>query len=121
MADSDRPAPAADAPSAVTPEGAYRALRRHPAWIVERNRVYRDFRLDSFAAAIELVDRVAVVAEAVDHHPNIRIHEWCFVQLEVYSHVTGGLTSRDLALVEAIDAMLDEGARAAAPDHGSAE
>jgi 4a-hydroxytetrahydrobiopterin dehydratase len=68
---------------------------------------------------MELVNRVAAVAEAVNHHPNIRLHEWCFVQLEVYSHVTGGLTSRDLALVEAIDAMLDEGPLASATDGGS--
>jgi pterin-4a-carbinolamine dehydratase len=50
---------------------------------------------------------VATVAEAQRHHPNIRLHEWCFVELEVYSHVTGGLTTRDVDLATAIDAALD--------------
>ena len=92
--------------TAVTPEQAYRRLRSHPGWVVERDRLRRDFRVSSFVAAVELVNRVATVAEAVGHHPNIRLHEWCFVEIETYSHITGGLTTRDLDLVVAIDAML---------------
>ena len=70
----------------VTPEVAYRALEGHDGWVVERHRLYRDFRLGSFTEAISLVDRVAEVAERAGHHPNILVHEWCFVHLELYSH-----------------------------------
>ncbi len=91
----------------IAPEDAYRALREHPSWIVERDRIRRDLRFPSFSAAMEFVDRVAVVAETVGHHPNIRLHEWCFVELEVYSHVSGGLTGKDVELAAAIDAMLE--------------
>jgi 4a-hydroxytetrahydrobiopterin dehydratase len=106
MAASDQPhaAPA----GAVTPEGAYRALKAHPAWIVERDRIHRDLRFASFSAAIDFIDRVAAVAETVGHHPNIRLHEWCFVELEIYSHVSAGLTIRDVELAKALDAMLEE-------------
>lgn len=93
---------------AITPEDAYRRLRAHPDWVIERDRLHRSLRLPSFMEAVRLVDRVAAVAEAVGHHPNIRIHEWCFLELETYSHVTGGLTTRDLDLALAIDAMLLE-------------
>lgn len=92
----------------LSPEAAYRALKSHPTWIVERDRIHRDLRFASFTAAIDFVDRVAVVAEEVGHHPNIRVHEWCFVELEIYSHVSGGLTSRDVELASALDAMLAE-------------
>jgi 4a-hydroxytetrahydrobiopterin dehydratase len=102
------PPPAAAARSAITPEDAYRSLNKHPGWIVERDRLHRDFRLRSFADAIDLITRVAAVAESVNHHPNIRLHEWCFVELEVYSHVSGGLTTRDVELVVAIDEILGE-------------
>ena len=101
MAASEQPA------AALTPEAAYRALKAHPAWIVERDRIHRDLRFASFTAAIDFIDRVAVVAEAVGHHPNIRLHEWCFVELEIYSHVSGGLTSRDVELATAIDVMIE--------------
>ncbi|HEX4579472.1 MAG TPA: 4a-hydroxytetrahydrobiopterin dehydratase [Candidatus Dormibacteraeota bacterium] len=100
MADSERAA-------AITSEDARRALKLHPSWVVERDRLRRDFRLASFKDAMQLINRVATVAEAQRHHPNIRLHEWCFVELEVYSHVTGGLTTRDVDLATAIDAALD--------------
>jgi 4a-hydroxytetrahydrobiopterin dehydratase len=107
MARSDPPPAAHAAMAPITPEDAYRSLKKHPLWIVERDRLRRDLRLRSFADAIDLVNRVAAVAEAVNHHPSIRLHEWCFVELETYSHVSGGLTTRDIDLVVAIDAMLD--------------
>ena len=98
---------ASDRAPAITPEAAARALRSHPGWMVERDRLHREFRLASFKVAMELIVRVAAVAEAQQHHPNIRLHEWCFVELEVYSHVSGGLTTRDVDLAIAIDAALD--------------
>lgn len=83
----------------------YRALSQRPEWIVERDRVRRDYRFPSFKAAIAFVQAVAEVAERVNHHPNIRVHEWCFVELVLYSHDEGGLSSRDLELALAIDAL----------------
>ncbi|HEY7925835.1 MAG: 4a-hydroxytetrahydrobiopterin dehydratase [Candidatus Dormibacteria bacterium] len=98
---------ASDRAPAITPEDAYRALNAHPGWVVERDRLRRDFRLASFKSAMELITRVAAVAQAENHHPNIRLHEWCFVELELYSHVSGGLTARDVQLAIAIDAAVD--------------
>jgi 4a-hydroxytetrahydrobiopterin dehydratase len=99
---------ASDPPAAITPEDAFRALKAHPLWIVERDRIHRDLRFASFKAAMDFVNRVAAVAESAGHHPNIRVHEWCFVELEIYSHVSGGLTRRDVELATAIDTVLDE-------------
>lgn len=98
---------ASDGAPATTPEAASRALSAHPGWLVERDRLRRDFRLASFKEALALVNRVAAVAEAQKHHPDIRLHQWCFVELVVYSHDSGGLTSRDVELAIAIDAAVD--------------
>jgi 4a-hydroxytetrahydrobiopterin dehydratase len=89
--------------AAISPEAAYRALRKHPRWIVERDRIHRDYRFPSFRAAIDFVDKVAEIAERRGHHPNIAVHEWCFVRLDVYSHVAGGLTTNDVDLAIAVD------------------
>jgi 4a-hydroxytetrahydrobiopterin dehydratase len=111
MATSDPP-PRAAAYAAISPEDAYRALAGHPAWIVERDRLHRDIRLRSFMEAIELITRVAAAAEAMRHHPNIRLHEWCFVDFEVYSHLTGGISRRDVELALAIDKLIEDMATA---------
>jgi 4a-hydroxytetrahydrobiopterin dehydratase len=112
MATSDPPPPRAAAYAAISPEDAYRALAGHPAWIVERDRLHRDIRLRSFMEAIDLITRVAATAEVIRHHPNIRLHEWCFVDFEVYSHLTGGISSRDVELALAIDKLIEDTATA---------
>jgi 4a-hydroxytetrahydrobiopterin dehydratase len=93
----------------VTPEQASRALKAHPAWVVERSRLYRDFRFPDFKAAIVFVNRVADLAERLQHHPNILVHEWCFVHLELYSHAGGGLSRFDVDFALALDEELGSG------------
>jgi 4a-hydroxytetrahydrobiopterin dehydratase len=90
----------------ISPEEAYRALAAHPAWIVELGRIRRDYRFANFVEALAFVNRVGELAERVHHHPNVRIHEWCYVELELYSHNEGALTDRDLAFVEALETEL---------------
>ena len=87
----------------ITPEDAYRALAAHPAWVVELGRIRRDYRFANFKEALAFVNRLGELAERIGHHPNIRIHEWCFVELELYSHNEGALTDRDLGFVEALE------------------
>jgi 4a-hydroxytetrahydrobiopterin dehydratase len=61
------------------------------------------YTLESFAAAIAFVNRVAALADAADHHPDILI-EYRNVTLTLTSHDSGGLTERDFALAARIDA-----------------
>jgi 4a-hydroxytetrahydrobiopterin dehydratase len=49
------------------------------------------------------VTRVALRAEAMDHHPDILI-SYSRVTLTLSSHDAGGLTERDFRLAEKIDA-----------------
>jgi 4a-hydroxytetrahydrobiopterin dehydratase len=80
-------------------------LRAAPGWQHHGDAIVRDVGLDDFAAAIAFVDRVAVLAEQADHHPDILIHGYKNVRLTLTTHVAGGLTERDFALAKAIDAM----------------
>jgi 4a-hydroxytetrahydrobiopterin dehydratase len=98
--------------SPIAPELAADELKEHPAWVVERSRLYRDFRFPNFRAAIAFVNEVAELAESLAHHPNILVHEWCFVHLELYSHADGGLSRFDVDFAIALDAMIGSGAGA---------
>jgi 4a-hydroxytetrahydrobiopterin dehydratase len=94
----------------IAPETAAEELKEHPLWVVERSRLYRDFRFKNFRAAIAFVNQVADLAEGLAHHPNICIHEWCFVHLELYSHADGGLSRFDVDFALALDQLLGSGA-----------
>jgi 4a-hydroxytetrahydrobiopterin dehydratase len=56
-----------------------------------------------FGEAMAFVNRVAGLAEAINHHPDILV-QYDKVTLVLTSHDAGGLTERDFRLARAIDA-----------------
>ncbi|CAA9465559.1 MAG: Pterin-4-alpha-carbinolamine dehydratase [uncultured Solirubrobacteraceae bacterium] len=75
------------------------------AWRREGDEIVRDWKLADFGAAIELVNRVAELAEAANHHPDILVHGWNRVRLALTTHSAGGLTERDFVLARQIDQL----------------
>jgi 4a-hydroxytetrahydrobiopterin dehydratase len=67
--------------------------------------IARELKLADFAAAIAFVGRVAVVADAANHHPDILVHGWNKVRLELSTHSEGGLTQADFDLAARIDQL----------------
>jgi 4a-hydroxytetrahydrobiopterin dehydratase len=71
----------------------------------EGEAIVREWTFEDFAHAIAFVDRVAGVAEAANHHPDIHLHGWNKVRLELSTHSEGGLTRADLDLAARIDEL----------------
>ncbi len=78
-------------------------LRSLPGWTRKGDVILRAFTFPAFAEGIRFVDRVAVLADAADHHPDIDIR-WTTVTMALSTHSAGGLTRKDMALAAAIDA-----------------
>lgn len=84
-------------------------LASHPDWVhdASRDAIVRKVKFTDFAQAFGFMARVAIIAEKMDHHP-----EWSNVYNRVTilltTHDCGGLSQRDAALAQAIDAMLLE-------------
>jgi 4a-hydroxytetrahydrobiopterin dehydratase len=76
-----------------------------PEWTGNTEAIVRTVELRSFADAIAAVNRVAAVAEEIDHHPDIDIR-WRTVTFSCATHSMGGVTERDLALAQRIDGIL---------------
>lgn len=74
-------------------------------WHRDGGAIVREWKLGDFVAAIAFVNRVADVAEAANHHPDIRLHGWNRVRLELSTHSEGGLTKADFELAARIDAL----------------
>jgi 4a-hydroxytetrahydrobiopterin dehydratase len=66
--------------------------------------IERHFSFADFSAAFGFMARVALLAEAQNHHPNWS-NTWNQVTIRLTTHDAGGLTIRDLALARAIDAV----------------
>jgi 4a-hydroxytetrahydrobiopterin dehydratase len=75
------------------------------AWERTGKLIAREWTLADFAAAIAFVNRVAALAEDAGHHPDILVHGWNKVRLELCTHSAGGLTAADFALAGRIDEL----------------
>jgi 4a-hydroxytetrahydrobiopterin dehydratase len=74
-------------------------------WRRRDGSIVRELSLPDFAAAIAFVNRVAELAEAANHHPDILVHGWNKVRLTLSTHSEGGLTDADFALARQIDLL----------------
>jgi 4a-hydroxytetrahydrobiopterin dehydratase len=77
-----------------------------PAWkLVEgRDAITRSFRFKDFSEAWGFMARVALLAEAQEHHPEW-FNVWNRVEITLSTHDAGGLSARDVRLAQAIDAI----------------
>ena len=74
-------------------------------WYRSGQAIVREWKLVGFGQAMAFVNRVAELAEAANHHPDILIHGWNKVRLELSTHSEGGLTAADFELAAQIDAV----------------
>jgi len=78
---------------------------RGSAWRREGEEIVREWKLADFAAAMAFANRVAEVAEAANHHPDILVHGWNKVRLAITNHSAGGLTATDFEVAGRIDGL----------------
>jgi 4a-hydroxytetrahydrobiopterin dehydratase len=76
-------------------------------WSREADTLVRAIESETFALGIRLVDAVAVVADEVDHHPDMDIR-WTTVTFRLSTHSSGGITDKDIKLAKRIDALADQ-------------
>jgi len=94
----------------LSPEERARLSVELPLWQSQEGRdaLVRCFRFADFSEAFAFMVRIALLAERMDHHP-----EWFNVynrvDLTLTTHACGGLSVRDVALAQAIDALVAEG------------
>ena len=72
-------------------------LKTHPEWHLKGGKLVREWTFKDFLEAMAFVNRVAVVAEAANHHPDIDLR-YNQVTLGLVSHDAAGITHRDASM-----------------------
>jgi 4a-hydroxytetrahydrobiopterin dehydratase len=90
--------------SLLSDEDVRARLAHLPHWKRDGDALERTFECGTFDGALRFVNAVAVVANALDHHPDIAL-SWGSVSLRLSSHDTGGISERDFVLAERLDAL----------------
>ena len=91
----------------VPPEQVQRLLPQIPGWTLtdDGKGLHWTRRMADFAEALAFVNKVGQIAEAEDHHPDIRIHGYRNVDLDLSTHSIGGLSQNDFIMAAKINAV----------------
>ncbi len=73
-------------------------------WIRVGDSIRKTIKLKDFVHAMGFVNSVALLAEKLNHHPDIDIR-WNTVTLILSTHSAAGLTELDMKLAAMIDAL----------------
>ncbi len=73
-------------------------------WEIKDNKLYRKYEFKSFMDAIVFINKVAKIADNMDHHPVIT-NVYNTVEFELWSHDKNAITDSDYTLADAIEAL----------------
>ena len=77
------------------------ALSGLDGWEEDENQIVKQFKFKNFVESMGFVTKVGILAERMDHHPDILI-EYSKVTITLSTHSAGGLTEKDFNLANQI-------------------
>ena len=77
--------------------------RENPGWELVDGMLVRTYKFLDFVQAISFVNRVAELAEASAHHPDMDIR-YNAVRLGLVTHDAGGISQRDASFIASMSA-----------------
>lgn len=80
------------------------AIDQLTEWKVINDKLNRAFEFDNFVDAFAFMTKVAIVAEKMDHHPEL-FNVYNRVVIDLTTHDAGGIGALDIELAQKIDAL----------------
>ena len=82
-------------------------LKQTPGWQMDAaaKLIFKEFKTKNFLAAVEFIKKIAVVAEAENHHPDIHLTGYRNLRVDLSTHAIGGLSENDFILAAKINEL----------------
>jgi len=91
----------------IDPDQIAEKLKALPGWEFKNNAISKMFKFKEYLHGIEFVQKVAEIAEAADHHPDITIN-YTRVTFSCSTHDAGGVTDKDFKLADNIEIAFND-------------
>jgi 4a-hydroxytetrahydrobiopterin dehydratase len=91
--------------SLLTPAEIDAALAGLPGWTVSDQHLVKTWKEISFAHALMFLTAAGQYADAAGHHPDLSLQRYSEVTVRITTHSAGGLTAKDVALAQQIEAL----------------
>ena len=79
-------------------------------WRRDGDVIAKEFVLGGFTEAAQFIGRIAPIADAMDHHPDLQLYRYKRIKIMLTTHDAGGITQKDFDLASKIDALAPAGA-----------
>jgi 4a-hydroxytetrahydrobiopterin dehydratase len=92
----------------IGPEEAMEYLSATPDWTIadDSKSIARKVNCKHFVEAMELLNRIADIAESEQHHPDLHLTGYRNVRIDLMTHAIGGLSENDFIVAAKIDEIL---------------
>ena len=94
--------------AAPLPESAARTLLADlKGWELapDARLIRKTVQAKDFLGAVDLIQRIAPIAESEDHHPDLHLTNYKKLTIELSTHAIGGLSENDFILAAKIDQL----------------
>lgn len=88
----------------LSQERLQRELLGLPGWQIDGNGIVKTYNFKTFPDALNFVNRVALIAESMQHHPDVHTKQSSVI-IHLTSHEDGGVAMRDIREAKKIDAI----------------
>lgn len=102
---SKHAAPDGTAPK-LTEDETKELAKEVPGWSVKDGKLIREVLVKNFRAALAMINALGEIAEKENHHPDLLIHGWNHVRIELYTHTAQGLSENDFILAAKFDQVI---------------
>lgn len=75
-------------------------------WKEEDNQLRKTFTLESFSAITQILPKIAIIADEMDHHPDFEVFNYKNIRFSLSTHSKGKVTELDYELAQKIDEVL---------------
>jgi len=90
-------------------EEQHTMMQQVSGWTTDsEGKLTRNIKLANFKEALTLVNKIGDLAEQEGHHPDLTIHSWNQVRIDLYTHSIKGLSENDFILAAKINQLLPE-------------
>ena len=89
---------------------AKRLLEDVREWeLIDGKAIRKTLKCKDFMDAVDLIQKIAPLAEAEGHHPDFHLTNYRKLAIELSTHAIGGLSENDFILAAKIDQLLRDG------------
>ena len=82
-------------------------MKTPTGWTIENNHLTTIIKLNNFKEAIGMINKIALIAEEINHHPDIELFSYNNLKIKLTTHQAGNkITQKDLLVAERINKII---------------